>query len=33
MFKDVNLDEIWYESEESKKYECGQLDDETIIRT
>ena len=33
MFKDVNLDEIWYESEESKKYECGPLDDETIIKT
>lgn len=33
MFENVNLDEIWYESEDSKKYECGPLDDETIKKT
>ena len=33
MFENVNLDEIWYESEDSKKYDCGPLDDETIKKT
>ena len=33
MFENVNLDEIWYESEDAKKYECGPLDDETIKKT
>ena len=33
MFENVNLDEIWYEGEETKKYECGPLDDEAIKRT
>ena len=30
MFENVNLDEIWYEGEDTKKYECGPLHDETI---
>jgi hypothetical protein len=33
MFKNVNLDELWYDSEETKKYECGPLDDEMIKKT
>lgn len=33
MFKNVNLDELWYDSEETKKYECGSLDDEMIKKT
>lgn len=33
MFKNVNLDELWYEGEASKEYECGPLDDEKIKET
>ena len=33
MFKNVKLNELWYDSEETKKYECGPLDDEMIKKT
>lgn len=45
MFKNVNLDEIWFEigenekeewgalADEAKKYDCGPLDDEAIKKT
>ena len=33
MFENTNVDEIWYECEESKEYDGGPLDDEKIKKT